>query len=85
VNASDTDGWTNTSYNFTTGSARITQNNNLDSNQRIIVGLISVFVIIGLLGMIVKDVKESKGKLDVKRLVTYLLGIIIMGLILGFI
>ena len=84
VNASDLDGWTNTSYNFTTGTAsRMSENSDFDATEVLLFGLLATFVILGLV-VFAWDVVKT-GKLNVKTLMTFLVAVVVVVIALGFI
>jgi len=83
VNASDLDGWTNTSYNFTTGSPARLSDQGLNAQQLLLVGLLSVVMLLVVLFVAIDMIKEKKP--DAKKLVTMLIAVVILVVALGFI
>lgn len=81
-NTSHTD-WTNTSYNFTTGTpARMREYNAFDSNEIILINLIGIVVTLGFI-VTMYDMLHT-GKLDPNKLIFIFFAVIILGALLAF-
>jgi len=75
--------WSNTSYNFTTGTAARLSDNSGFSAQQIL--LIAVLGIVICLVVVVMVVEMADGKPDPKRLLSLILAVIILAVAMGFI
>lgn len=83
VNVSDGD-WTNTSYNFTTGSpARMSENTGFDATELLLIGVLTIAMILVVLFVAIDMIHDKKP--DTKKLMTILIAVIIMVIALGFI
>lgn len=85
VNASnDAGAWTNTSYNFTTGTpARMSEHTGFSATQLVLIGVLTIAMILVVLFVAI-DMINSK-KVDPKKFITMLVAVIIMVIALGFI
>lgn len=84
VNVSNETGvWTNTTYNFTTGTpARLSENTGFDTSQLLLIAFLSITVLLVIVFMVIE---VMDGKPDLKRLFALLIAVIILVIAMGFI
>lgn len=82
VNATDSDGWTNTSYNFTSGvPRRMSEHTSMQDNTALTVMLAIVTVLVVVIGAM----RTLDGKVTIKELIGLVITVAILIAVMGFI
>lgn len=82
--SNETNVWSNTSYNFTTGTpSRLSEYTSFDANELLVVSIVVMVIAISIILFII-DIMNSK-KLEVEKLIYLILIIVFMTVVLAFI